>query len=629
MFCPKCGKPVEEGQTLCPECLAAAAPAQEAAAPVQEAPVQAPVIPVQETPAPEEINLNLSGEESPAPAKKKKPIGKIILAVIAALTAGALAYGFIWGGLWYRLVNFFNRTFQDPEEYKNTVESNALTREDSKSDLALAKRGVTQVYGAYVNALNMGDGAAAVSLRMELGNELANLINSAASMDDSADIEATKEFLDVFRKVEFKVDTNITSNATSAEYDFLLNDEELVGMKMIIDSLNGKIYMGVSDPEDVNSDYVRFDMNEMMSSMSEDAAIAGIPNASTAIDPQAAATMIELASQLPSEEEFSAMLDAFIMAAIGAIDDVEEERKSMTAGGVTEKFTVLTYTITESTAADMSVAVLEEATTNATFRKFLEAIANVSASATGETISVDETLAEFDNMAETLKSGQTLTGSSEALVIKTYVDNKGFIRGRTIVLDELVGQSIEITYLSATSGRTQGFNFEVKSGIFTMVQLEGSATKKKDLITGTYEVSTIMQDVAVIELKDFNTETFTGTIQFKPGKYIVDALESSEPAISFLDLSKLMLELKLGENALDAGIYLNNKLLISAGASYTAGESTTVTIPSNAVDGSYAEATEQWSQQIQSALEDKLDELGLDDLYENAMAESNNSYYGY
>jgi len=629
MFCPKCGKPTEDGQLLCPECLAAQAPAPQAPVeqvpvepapqytpPVQQAPQYAP--PVQQAPQ-ESFNLNFGGNPAPqsakAPKVKKLLFGKLSMGAaigggIALIAVITLVIGFVFGGWWGYVSDFFARTFQKPEAYKNTVESAALTSEESNSEIALVKRSLTSAYGAYIEMLG-GNGAVDMSVRAELGTELTKLLeNAMASQGNAAATTGVAEVLKALQKAEITLNSKTDGDLSQTDLGVNLNGQALAGARLIYDALSGKLYAGITEPAGLNDQFVYVDLEELM-----------MQAGATMPDEETMAVMAALAQQLPSEEEFSAMLDAFILAAMGEITEVEKSNEKLEAGGVSQSFTVLTYDISEQTAMDVVVALMEEASANDTFKKFVEAICNTAAEMGGMEMSADDIIAQISAMADSFEDTGYEPSTETVITIKTYVDKKGDIQGRTFDLEEAVGEKAEITYVTTASGSKQGFLLEVVGEDGTMATLEGSGTKKSGAVTGTYALEAMGEELLILELQNFNSVTMTGTIKVKPGEMIVQEIEGSVPVSALIDLSKIALELTLGDGSFDLAVTMNDKLLVSAGMTLKAGAASgSISVPANAVDANDTAALEAWAKKFEESGEEvimnQLEKVGLRDLFE-------------
>ena len=436
--------------------------------------------------------MNFGGNPAPqsakAPKVKKLLFGKLSMGAaigggIALIAVIALVIGFVFGGWWGYVSDFFARTFQKPEAYKNTVESAALTSEESNSEIALVKRSLTSAYGAYIEMLG-GNGNMDMSVRAELGTELTKLLESAmVSQGNGASTTAMAELLKALQKAEISLSSKTDGDLSQADLGINLNGQTLAGIRLIYDVLSGKLYAGITEPAGLNDQYIYVDYDELL-------ARSGLSMSSEEMMAASAA----LAQQLPSEEEFSAMLDAFILAAMGEITEVEKSNEKLEAGGVSQSFTVLTYDISEQTAMDVVVALMEEASTNATFKQILEAVFGYAAELGAEEMSADDIIAQISAMADSFEDTGYEPSTETVITIKTYVDKKGDIQGRTFDLEEAVGEKTEISYVTTASGSKQGFLLEVVGEDGTMATLEGSGTKKSGAVTCPGKIPEICGD---------------------------------------------------------------------------------------------------------------------------------------
>jgi len=154
-----------------------------------------------------------------------------------------------------------------------------------------------------------------------------------------------------------------------------------------------------------------------------------------------------------------------------------------------------------------------------------------------------------------------------------------------------------------------------------MATLEGSGTKKSGAVTGTYALEAMGEELLILELQNFNSVTMTGTIKVKPGEMIVQEIEGSVPVSALIDLSKIALELTLGDGSFDLAVTMNDKLLVSAGMTLKAGAASgSISVPANAVDANDTAALEAWAKKFEESGEEvimnQLEKVGLRDLFE-------------
>ena len=119
MFCEKCGKPIPEGMTECPDCSLAQAPAEEAVQVAGETDVLASEQVVYEEQYYQEPVYEEPSFEEPVVVKKKKSkkglaIGGIITAAIAVTLAVIIAF---FPGVVTAVKGFFLKTFGSDESY--------------------------------------------------------------------------------------------------------------------------------------------------------------------------------------------------------------------------------------------------------------------------------------------------------------------------------------------------------------------------------------------------------------------------------------------------------------------------------------------------------------------------------
>lgn len=631
MFCMKCGKPTEDGQTICPECAAASAPVQEQPAQVpvevpEEIPVEAPAAePVFAEPAEEPaavpfeetttdftsqtsenlFDLNFSAEEE----KKEKAINPKQKKLVTMIVSGVLALAVVTVGLLGFLVWDWGDWFQNlfwklkpAEEYKNNVEEKALTDEDSSSEIAVLRNGIVGVYGALVNSVNQEEGSADVTLDVEIGDELISMLEMAVGSQ-------LPEGMEIPNKASLTLSSSGNQDLSQMDMGISLNDVQLMQLRYIMDILNAEGYLGILAPEDMADGYLSMPLPEELTN-----------SAYTEI-------VLDFVAELPSEEEFAQMVDKYIMLAFQQIQEVEKESNTIEAAGVKQNVTVLTYEISQETIVDIALAILEEAEDDETLYQLLQAFCQLM----NEVSALQATPSDgyygyyepeyydaddiFEQIPDLIAELEDMDADDEAIiVIETYVDSKGNIVGRQLEVEDA---DTTIAYYTAVKGNKIGMLMEMESYGET-VTLEGSGTvKKQSIVTGELALDVFGDEYAIIELDGFDIKKYTGTIRFKLGEDAVDMLEDELDGIpvgSLLDIADIALEMTLNTNSVSVGIVNGKNSLVKISLSGAMKESGEASAPNKSVSIEDTEALEEWLSKVDmDLLADQLEKAGLPD----------------
>lgn len=606
MFCPKCNKEMPEGYRFCLHCgqeieaPVEAVPAQEV--PAEETPVRE--VPAQEMPAEEApFSLNLEGA-LPEEAKTKKKKNKLLIRIIAGVTALAvlvvcLLGFFAWDwGLYVR--DMFER-MKSPEDYMDLVEQRALSDENPTSELGAIKKLVMSYYTAVLEAEQVSGGS--VGMQVLVGDGLKDLLDQLDSlgMELDADVQPLLELLQVLNEIELRADVVMDETGMEVLMDLGINSQDLIGAQVIVDTENNMMYMDLPGLTDTP---VAVDLTEM-----------GLDPEVFAVYTQSLQLSEDLKADLPSAEAVSQLLDSCLLSAMEQITEVERENGTIKAGGVEQNVTVLTYEVDEQTAVKMGIAILEQLEDNETLLQILEAYETYAAEMSEimeemgledaesayPTIDVDAVMASISDAIAEMEEYEA--ESEQALIIETYVNKKGQIVGRSFTMEDEEG---EIAYMTAISGRKVGFKLLVEVD-GEEVCAEGSATYKKGKLSGTGSVEISGEELLTLELKELDVKTGTGVIRVGLGKEVRDAMEESMGVAATVISSDLELEITIGEKAVTVWLLMDDDQILGLGMDYAAEENATVTIPSDAMTDPDA-----WAETMDpQVLLDRLEEIGI------------------
>lgn len=452
----------------------------------QNAP-ETPEVEIKELP----MALNLEGE-MPEPEKKEKTptklwvkITALVLAVVI-LAVGVLGFVALDWGLYVR--DFFQR-MKSPEDYKNIVETRAIT-EGGVSELSLAKE---QLLKLYTNNRDLAiKGGQDITVQVQMDNSLKNLLNIAAGTDAQL-----KETVAAFSDVELtlSLDNGDKNLAISASLD---NQATVITLDGYLDVENEIIYLTVpqwnqrsyelpcsKDPRLQELVY-RYRVNQQYHQF-----LASCP------DPQA----------------MEQLLDQYLVLAVEQIHDVTRENGKIQAGDVKQRVTVLTYDITDKTVNAGAIALLKHAKNDKAVTQILaaynEAATNINAinqekaqAGLGDTeplpaITIDDLIAQLEKEETT---GKTL------LTVTTYVNKKGQIVGRTYTAGET-----SFGYRLAVKGRNVGIAATFRS---EQTDLDAQVTTKyrKGKLSGEGNVLLNGEKCFTLTMTDVALKAPTGTI---------------------------------------------------------------------------------------------------------------------
>lgn len=600
MFCQKCGNPSET--PICPACAAAEAPVE---TPVQEvAPaVEAPVVesPAVEAPVAEDPAIQLGAPVEPPVKKSKKGLWISLVAVVAAAAVAAVAF---WPAL--------SRMFTSPEDYLQEV---------TKDSLSSFTDGLANLYGAYLKGevpesdYNHVDTKFSIKLNDGLAGMLATTLQSQG-------INLTA---DALKSIDLTINGTIDGDATQPnllQYDLGvgLGGKELLGIKVTLDYKNSVVYLAVprlseksikvnlkqfgidlssmslmdlfafdpsamlvededyfvDDYEDYYDDYEDYD-DDYLSFPDEDYGLmpptAGNSVLGNLLGLLEGEQFASLQANLPDADEFQAMLDRFIEAALNEITQVEKTSQDVTVNGHTQNQTALVATIDATTVGNMAKAVLNQAQNDPTLKEMLDAVDAFAAASAGQSLGLHgQMVAAIPELIAELDSFIAENATAESLTLTVYVDG-----------DELMGLTMGVQGLDALSYTTvkegDTYYFQISSPLMAMVSLSGSYTEQGDVTKGDLTLAT--QGV----------------------NYTLDYEYSDTSLILGFALPAEL----LSEIGVPAGIVTDNvRLELGAWAS-----NATVTLPENAIDVNDQAQLMAWATEAVGKLPDLLKDLGV------------------
>ena len=499
MFCTNCGKELKDGTKFCPICgskqeITEPAPVVEEPAPVAQEPV-----PVAEEPAPV--------AEEPKP-KKKKGKGKAIIISVAAIVA---VLGISVAAAFPYVKDFVAKTFLPADKYYQSIESSVIN--DSSENIVTTVESIkkwSDTARDNFKALKKGESVKGSShfegkkistdLTVSLGDSLMSLLSDMAVVD-----------LTSLNEVTLGIDVSQKEDLASFDLNFLLGKDKVITAQAVMD-INGDMYVSVPELSDTA---MKFNIYEMagVGSLEE---IYNTPEMEEAFD-----AIFALIDALPSGEECADLVDTYTDVVLENLDDVEKSTDTVSVGDIEKKVTVIEVTIDEKTLEKVVLSLAREMEDDDVIWDFLEKLVALDSGANAK-----EYVREMKDMFEDFDKDD-IKGAFEGfgeIKLNTFVDAKGSILGREI-------EYMDYTFSFITLENGKNIATEIIADIEGMsFEIKGEGTLKKDTLNGTYTITAMSQDIAEIEVKNFNIkdDNFNGTFTVKPSKTISSMLSAYE-----------------------------------------------------------------------------------------------------
>lgn len=487
-------------------------------------------------------------EEAKAPVMTKKSKKKpIIFGVIAAvLVVGAVA-SFSY------LKNAAVKLFTTPEQYFAYVVSSNFDNiaENFSENIDLSKKSVA-------------DGAAADGMMsVRLGDEFQSLIKGLAGYE-------AYSYISWIDDITLSYKSSFKDNKIDYDMGINLNGVDLASLKMLADYDTQEMYYAL--PE-YNSTYILVD---------------GDPYD---YNDNPTEQIFEMIEALPGKKDTKKFLLKCVKAAAESVDDIDEGTKKITAEGVSQQVTCLSFEVDDNTVKDLLNNVLREVKNDKEILKMIS-----------ESSGMDKE--EFEGaIQEAIDSVRYMDVGMEPVQVEVYVDTKGEIVGFAIS-----SYDFEISSYTATKGNKFGTVAEITAD-GTRVSLEGSGVQRGDKRSGEYSIKVANVSVVDIKTEGVNTKKleegiFNGSITIAPSEEVQgmlgSAMSSSSQAKIVSDLSLTIASKTTSPENLDYIIVLNYEDEMCAEIEVKADTVKTrkVQMPDDYVDSYESSEMENWVRSI-------------------------------
>ena len=502
---------------------------------------------------------------APAPEPRKpKKIGWIIgaAAALVVIVAAVLV------ALNFKVVsNAWMRTFSSPESYYRHVEKQAMA-DVIDTGVDVYERTPAE-HDSYTSE---------VTTKIVVGEPVRELAESLVGLD-----------MDWLESAGLWEKVTMHDGKMGLQLDVSLNESSIATADLVTDGED--IYFRVPD---IRDDYARIDQRDLMGG-------GAVSVQSTRV------TLLELAQNLPEimpdSDRMEKMLNRYVEAIVDNIDDVDKTTQTLQADTVSQKCTALTVHLDEDSLARIIEALCDTALEDEELQQILMDLVEQIGQ------DPDEVWDELVEELEDVRDRADRIAEQVEIEMTVYVDGKGEIRGRTIVINDY--ETLE--YAAPEQGSNYGLRLALTRDDFEQFVLEGSG--KND--SGSFELLVEEMHILDITASDFDRDALedgylNGTFDIAPSPFVVNQLGNEVgqelrglnldlddvhlvvEARSKKDSGSIVLRVMMGEEE-----YLSVNM--DSSVSYTGGE---VDIPEDSI------SLENWTRNINiSSLDVYLDRL--------------------
>ena len=547
MLCEKCGKPIEDGQTLCSEC---AAQADDAATVMDDT-----------------FDLNTPDGVEQKKATKKK--GGLIAAIVAFALVIACTLGVVFN--LDSIKAFTSRMFKSPEAFFVDVE---------KAAIAEYKENLTESYGKFLKTYENNATAAEGEIRLTLGDTILELMETALQQQDMQ--------MDVswLQQIKLSLDANVQDQVIQYALGLGLGDQDILTADMILDVDNGKFYGAI--PE-LSKDYLTVDMETL-----------GVATIFQNVFSSSRTMTEKLIEALPSEEVLGSMIETYTDLILSAIKTVEKQDSTITVNGISQEVVELKATLTEAELMDIGKSILTEARNDQNLKKMIDAYGEYideMAQLTDEYYESEDLYQQFadaiDDALAGLDESKPEADSGNYMELKAYVDMKNELRGHSLTVyskdEEPEGP---YKWLSAVQDDTTYTEAELGEVVIT-----GKKTEKDEISNGAYTLSVEGEKIGTLEFENLSDNG--GKLRLIPSEELMDETLEGSSIPSSLLADNVAIELTFekadsGKTDCELSVLVGSKPLIGFAISAETTDGGAISIPTEALDATDSEKLAQW-----------------------------------
>ncbi len=517
------------------------------------------VDPTFEEPTPEAGKKGRKAKKAKKEKSGKKKLWKLLPAIgIPVIVAGLVALN------WKTVLGFALKTFGSGSSYLFFVESQTFqgySDDISKTYESVLVQGLTREQSA--------DG----KISFNVGDAAIELLET--QVDDTIDF-------DWLQDIALTTSTTTSSSQQQVAMVLEISGQPILTMDVISDMAEQQIYVALLE---LSEDYLVMDLSDSY-------------DYETAMVYEFIDEYLE--DFLIDDALLNELLVKYSKLALENIEDVEKDSETLEIHGVSKKYTTLEFDIDNRLLLDMASDILKEAKSDKDLKKIInqweDALVDSGMIEDGADL-YDAFVEEVEYALDELKEVRSEMDRVTFLTIKDYVDGKHNVIGREFSVPD-ADETVFYAYIE--DGKEVAFEASVSD----MVEFSGSGTKKNDLINMDLELTAYDEEIAVLEIKDFNTKKFEelggldGTFTLIPGEELLDELAYETGLDDYVSLLDPAIELSCKSSETSGEIALNilndNELFVGIAVSADLKDAKKVTIPEEAYDAMDEYEAMQW-----------------------------------
>jgi hypothetical protein len=497
-FCPKCGKRIPRPDVPDTECENQAAHDEPA---LGSDPVRQDPLDNKEPAWQEHGSSNGSGfqeggnpydsgwqaEPSPDESVKKSTLVKrsitlgVVLAAVILVVAAVVLHA-------SALTNLAMKTFASPASYYQYVEAKALGNTVS-------------------TAASLYD----VVLRDNLQTDNRSVsLDATLTLEDSGKTLLTAytgEDLSWFSSLGLSIDANSKGDLSSSAASLSLGSDQLISCNVITDLDSKALYLQV--PE-LSQDYAEISLEDYL----EDAYYY---YDSDSMD-EVFDTLTTLYERCPDKATVEKILNRYVKTVLSCLDDVEKGTDTLSAQGVSQKYTTLEVTIDAEVLQEVLKNVLEEMLEDEDLE---EVILNFAELGEAEGMDPDDVYEEFTDALEDLldELDELDDYDMDDIVMTVWVDGSGEIRGRKLEYED-----VDLYYAMPKDGKDFGLELSYSDG-YEDAALTGSGTISGGKLSGSFALTESATPLGFLKVEQWDTDKLqdgylSGTFTLQPANIL-------------------------------------------------------------------------------------------------------------